>query len=188
MGSVYVEGVEGGRRKPDGTSLGWKVTFPVIEAGKGRRGSVPFWCVDVGNARGDRVPGASAGEHASGVLGVRRVVLVTGSDEQAEVYAEMYAEIVDGRVKVEDLEEEGKQWAVGLSHPDEKKALEVGLDGASVDVVLRSAKGEKEEKAVRDNHGSPVMASVELWVSHGHQEREIEGTEGGFHVKFVQTT
>lgn len=43
-GSVYAEGQEGGRVKPDGDELRWRVTFPNAEHG---RGGVPFFCKDL---------------------------------------------------------------------------------------------------------------------------------------------
>jgi len=43
-GGVYAEGQEGGRVKPDGDELRWKVTFPNVEHG---RGGVPFFCKDL---------------------------------------------------------------------------------------------------------------------------------------------
>ena len=43
-GSVYAAGQEGGRVKPDGDELRWRVTFPNVEHG---RGGVPFFCKDL---------------------------------------------------------------------------------------------------------------------------------------------
>lgn len=62
----YTDPVAGGRKRPDGVELQWKVTFPTgIE-----RGVVPFWCHDV-TKRENRVPiTKEATEHPSGALGV----------------------------------------------------------------------------------------------------------------------
>lgn len=62
----YDEPVAGGRKRPDGVELRWKVTFPAgIE-----RGAVPFWCHDV-TEREKRVPiSKAATEHPCGALGV----------------------------------------------------------------------------------------------------------------------
>jgi hypothetical protein len=43
-GGVYVEGREGGRVRPGGHELRWRVTFPNVEHG---RGGVPFFCKDL---------------------------------------------------------------------------------------------------------------------------------------------
>jgi hypothetical protein len=62
----YADPVAGGRKRPDGVELKWKVTNPTgIE-----RGAVPFWCHDV-TEREKRVPvSKEATEHPSGALGV----------------------------------------------------------------------------------------------------------------------
>jgi hypothetical protein len=62
----YADPVAGGRKRPDGVELRWRVTFPTgIE-----RGVVPFWCHDVTD-REKRVPlSKEATEHPSGALGV----------------------------------------------------------------------------------------------------------------------
>lgn len=65
----YAEPIAGGRKRPDGVELQWKVTFPTgVE-----RGVVPFWCHDV-TEREKRVPiSPEATKHASGALGVAGV-------------------------------------------------------------------------------------------------------------------
>jgi hypothetical protein len=65
----YAEPISGGRKRPDGVDLKWKVTFPTgVE-----RGVVPFWCHDV-TEREKRVPiSPEATRHASGALGVAGV-------------------------------------------------------------------------------------------------------------------
>lgn len=62
----YADPVAGGRKRPDGVELQWKVTFPTgIE-----RGAVPFWCHDV-TEREKRVPiSKEATAHPSGALGI----------------------------------------------------------------------------------------------------------------------
>lgn len=40
----YQQPIEGGRTKPDGDVLRWRVTFPALELG---RGGVPFFCEDL---------------------------------------------------------------------------------------------------------------------------------------------
>lgn len=76
----YADPVPGGRKRPDGVELQWKVTFPTgIE-----RGVVPFWCHDV-TEREKRVPVfKEATQHPSGALGVAGVrVGVDGGRAQA---------------------------------------------------------------------------------------------------------
>ena len=50
-GGVYAAGQQGGRVKPDGDELRWRVTFPNAEHG---RGGLPFFCKDI-TARKGRV-------------------------------------------------------------------------------------------------------------------------------------
>jgi hypothetical protein len=65
----YANPIAGGRKRPDGVELKWKVTFPTgVE-----RGVAPFWCHDV-TAREKRVPiSPEATRHASGAFGVAGV-------------------------------------------------------------------------------------------------------------------
>lgn len=51
-GGVYAQGQEGGRVKPDGDELKWRVTFPNVEEEHGHerghgRGALPFFCKDI---------------------------------------------------------------------------------------------------------------------------------------------
>lgn len=86
----YADPVEGGRRRPDGTELGWAVSFPerITADGAGGstaeqsvRGEVPFWCFDR-TPRTLRVPeaGGSADHqkqtyHPCGAIGVKELVV-----------------------------------------------------------------------------------------------------------------
>lgn len=62
-GISYQEPEAGGRKRPDGVDLKWKVTHPI----GAERGEVPFWCHDV-TPRDRRVP--EGGSHACGALGM----------------------------------------------------------------------------------------------------------------------
>lgn len=76
----YAQPIAGGRKRPDGVELKWKVTFPTgVE-----RGVVPFWCHDV-TEREKRVPvSAEATSHPCGALGVAGVrVEVDGGRSKA---------------------------------------------------------------------------------------------------------
>lgn len=68
-GISYANPVAGGRSRPDGVELQWKVTFPQgIE-----RGNVPFWCNDI-TPRERRVPiSEDAMKHPCGALGMAAV-------------------------------------------------------------------------------------------------------------------
>lgn len=70
-GISYQDPKEGGRHRPDGVELKWRVTFPIGVA----RGNVPFWCHDI-TERNRRVPITESNTtHPSGALGMAGVRL-----------------------------------------------------------------------------------------------------------------
>lgn len=70
-GISYTSPQAGGRKRPDGVELQWRVTFPTGTD----RGSVPFWCHDV-TPRDRRVALSEASTtHPSGTLGMGGVLL-----------------------------------------------------------------------------------------------------------------
>jgi hypothetical protein len=72
-GLVMREAAEGGRTRPDGVSLGWRVAF--------LRAPLPFLIEDL-TPRDLRVPAGDAARHANGATGIARVV-VAARDEHA---------------------------------------------------------------------------------------------------------
>ncbi len=46
-GDVYAPGQEGGRVKPDGDELKWRITFPNVDEHGHGRGALPFFCKDI---------------------------------------------------------------------------------------------------------------------------------------------
>ncbi|KUJ22958.1 uncharacterized protein LY89DRAFT_536933, partial [Mollisia scopiformis] len=68
----YAEPVAGGRKRPDGVDVKWKVTFPVLNDGR-QRGEFPFFCHDV-TARKLRVPLEEKNvSHPSGAVGIKEM-------------------------------------------------------------------------------------------------------------------
>ncbi|KAF4555085.1 Hypothetical protein D9617_3g021550 [Elsinoe fawcettii] len=65
-GARYQEPREGGRIKPDGTEIKWKVTFPENV----RRGEAPFWCHDLTPRELRVTKDEKLTTHPSGALGV----------------------------------------------------------------------------------------------------------------------
>lgn len=99
----YQDPKEGGRLRPDGVELKWRVTFPI----NCTRGEAPFWCHDV-TERDRRVPcTADNTSHPSGALGMAGVEIKTGSHARLSTAT---AAIVDG-----NLEQKG-QYGVGVPH------------------------------------------------------------------------
>ncbi|KAG9011180.1 hypothetical protein FRB94_009106 [Tulasnella sp. JGI-2019a] len=74
----YHQPQEGGRTKPDGTELKWRVTFPDLVH---ERGSLPFFCEDV-TPRDRRVPlePHSNTQHPCGATGISHIKLRTSKE------------------------------------------------------------------------------------------------------------
>ncbi|SMQ50645.1 unnamed protein product [Zymoseptoria tritici ST99CH_3D7] len=124
----YQDPIEGGRIKPDGTELKWKVTFPTGTS----RGSVPFWCHDV-TPRERRVPvSREATTHPSGVLGMAGVKVSVKGAEEVEKLRKATGAIVD----VGTPREEGK-FEVG-------RPIDVQGEKPSVRIV-QAEEGQKRE-------------------------------------------
>lgn len=85
----YAQPIPGGRKRPDGVDLKWKVTFPTgVE-----RGVVPFWCHDV-TEREKRVPVSDAAtSHPCGALGIAGV-RVAVDDGRSKAVGEAVGAIV----------------------------------------------------------------------------------------------
>lgn len=90
-GIYYDQPQAGGRLRPDGTELRWKVTFPAGVT----RGGVPFWCHDV-TPRMRRVPLDTANTtHACGAVGMAGVRITAGDGAVAARLRSATAAILD---------------------------------------------------------------------------------------------
>lgn len=105
-GISYDEPREGGRKRPDGTELRWKVTFPKdIE-----RGAVPFWCHDL-TPRECRVPvDDNNSNHPCGALGMAGVAIQAPQSRLSSLNQALLA-IVDGAMQ--------KDGSIGLDPPEQ---------------------------------------------------------------------
>ncbi|KAF8454427.1 glyoxalase-like domain-containing protein [Kalaharituber pfeilii] len=102
LGIEFLEPVEGGRKRQDGTEVKWKVTIPTL-AGHGAKGayasmiagSVPFWCHDV-TSRSLRVDSADkeATTHPSGVKGIAQFSVIV-PPQKLESYIDLYSLILN---------------------------------------------------------------------------------------------
>ncbi|CAK4031687.1 Hypothetical predicted protein [Lecanosticta acicola] len=111
-GISYSSPKEGGRLKPDGQELRWRVTFPEgTSRGKQTLGTVPFFCHDV-TPRSRRVPDENT-RHPSGVLGMAGVLLEV-QEASVSRLSSATAAILD-----HDLEGEGRY---GLEVPHEVRS------------------------------------------------------------------
>ncbi|KJX97387.1 glyoxalase bleomycin resistance protein dioxygenase superfamily [Zymoseptoria brevis] len=146
----YQDPIEGGRIKPDGTELKWKVTFPTST----ERGSVPFWCHDV-TPRERRVPvSQESTTHPSGVVGMAGLQVSVKGGEEVEKLRKATAAIVDvGTPRGEGSFElgrpigvQGKKPSVRIVQAEEQQKGEVKLSlvlqgPKHVDDVKREVEG-----------------------------------------------
>jgi hypothetical protein len=129
--------VAGGRERPDGVELKWKVTFPTgIE-----RGAVNFWCHDV-TEREKRVPlSKEAAQHPSGALGVAGIrVGVDGSRMKA------VSEAVGAIIGNEELVLGSPKTVDGLKEPWVQVQTARGTgDVLKLELVLQTAGGDPHD-------------------------------------------
>ena len=84
--------IPGGRTRPDGQKIEWKVAFPDVE----QRGIVNFWCFDV-TPRDYRVPlSESSTKHSSGVTGVASVEIVALEVSRLDAFFHSFLDSTDG--------------------------------------------------------------------------------------------
>ncbi|KAL7271648.1 hypothetical protein RUND412_005571 [Rhizina undulata] len=102
LGIDYAQPADGGRKRPDGKEVKWRVTFPQnvtsghsteIGAG-GRRGEIPFWCHDE-TPRSLRVDASKENTvHPSGVKGIAQLTVLV-PEGKVDAYADLYSSIMD---------------------------------------------------------------------------------------------
>jgi hypothetical protein len=151
LGEVgYQESKKGGRKRLDGESVEWEVTFPSPSI---ERGVVPFWCHDI-TSRELRVPvktAESSTNHSSGAIGVSKVVLVVSPENFLEL-AEVYAKILGS----EGVEREGEV-SFTITQP---------IPGSSTSsIILRKAQTQEEKAIVEANGGIAGIWEIILAVT-----------------------
>lgn len=104
LGIQYLEPIAGGRKKPDGTEIQWKITVPTLvsQLVKGTvapsvTGAVPFICHDV-TPRSLRVDSSNkqATTHPSAVKGIAQLSVIVPPQE-LESYLDLYSLILNTR-------------------------------------------------------------------------------------------
>ncbi|KXT06162.1 hypothetical protein AC578_1379 [Pseudocercospora eumusae] len=109
-GISYTSPKAGGRKRPDGVELQWRVTFPTGTD----RGSVPFFCHDV-TPRDRRVPlSDTATSHPSGAVGMGGVSLDAAEQSLASRLSSATAAIVGSELNKDGIYE------VDVVHPVSK--------------------------------------------------------------------
>ncbi|EME48620.1 hypothetical protein DOTSEDRAFT_141842 [Dothistroma septosporum NZE10] len=156
-GVSYTNPQEGGRLKPDGAELKWRVTFPSGTS----RGTVPFFCHDV-TPRHRRVPVTSSNTiHPSGAIGMSGVLLEVKGESLHSQLTSATAAILDN-----DLSQDGP---FGVSVPH-------GSEGAKKPTIRiqNAVKNERKEVSL-----SLVLQSSDYLEDIHH---EIDG--GTISIKF----
>ena len=130
--------IDGGRKRPDGETVEWSVTFPTKLGGQEVRGSVPFFCHDK-TPREMRVPLKREGstKHASSVLGVESLTVIVSDQEALEKFRGIYKSVlgVEGAQK-------GNQVFFEIS-----RVVDVAGYSGPV-IILRLPRNETESKKV----------------------------------------
>ncbi|KAE8453354.1 hypothetical protein EG329_010215 [Mollisiaceae sp. DMI_Dod_QoI] len=89
----YAQPVAGGRKRPDGEDVKWKVTFPVLTTGY-QRGELPFFCHDV-TARTLRAPVEEKNvSHPCGAYGISQMTIYI-SESSLPALVESYSAILN---------------------------------------------------------------------------------------------
>ena len=156
-GISYTNPQEGGRLKPDGTELKWRVTFPTGIS----RGTVPFFCHDV-TPRDRRARGTPSNTtHPSGAIGMSGVLLEVKGESLHSQLTGATAAILD-----KDLNKNGP---FGLSVPHR-------VEGAKKPLIRieNAAGGERKE----------VSLSLDLQSSKRVEDIHDEIEDGTISIKF----
>ncbi|KIW02752.1 uncharacterized protein PV09_05823 [Verruconis gallopava] len=145
----YEEPRKGGRKRLDGKSVEWYVTFPKDGM---ERGSVPFFCHDI-TPRELRVPPEGL-QHPSGALGVDRIVVVATKDwleDLAMRYEKIFGRSHDG---------EPKSWRV---NEPTTKGGSTSRFGSGTIVQLREASDEEDAAILKMNGGIAGVKEISLF-------------------------
>lgn len=141
----------GGRKRPDGGSVEWKITFPTPST---ERGTTPFWCHDI-TPRDLRVPitsSPSSTEHTSGAIGVSKLILVVSSSNFQEL-KEIYAKILGSEAT--QLENGDIEFLVTQPTPN----------SSTSSILLRKASSPEEKCVVETNGGIAGLWEIVLAVT-----------------------
>lgn len=108
-GVRYERPREGGRKRPDGVELQWKVTWPVVVGELAvQRGELPFFCHDI-TPRELRVPLEEENtKHPTFCYGIKTMGIYVPED-RAKLLADAYAAVLD----TSNIKEDGEQ-ALGV--------------------------------------------------------------------------
>lgn len=146
----YLDSNSGGRKRPDGMSVKWTVTFPTPSV---ERGTAPFWCHDI-TPRELRVPIQSVEEatkHPSLATGVSKFILVVSPGKWGEL-SRIYTKILGN----EGVEGVNGELSFEISQP---------ISGSTLSsVVLRKGETEEEKAVVEKSGGVAGIWEVVLTV------------------------
>lgn len=136
----YEEPIEGGRKRPDGEEVKWKVTFPKVGEGF-QRGELPFFCHDI-TKRDLRVPSANT-SHPSSAYGIKSLMIYV-PENKVDVLAKAYAAILDTQ-RLDGMED--------VACFEVPRAVRVEGVEESVQFVVRPPVKEWQVKAMEERGG-----------------------------------
>jgi hypothetical protein len=164
----YEEPREGGRIRPDGEKVKWKVTFPIVGNGF-QRGELPFFCHDI-TKRDLRVPFNNT-SHPSLAYGIKSLTIFV-PEEKVHALAKAYAAILN---------------TPRLSGMEDVACFEVPrgvqVEGApeSIQFVIRPPVKEWQVKAMEERGGlllgDMIVGGISMMASDGSMVR-IDVGEG----------
>ena len=154
-GISYAEPKEGGRVRPDGVKLKWRVTFPHGVD----RGNVNFWCEDV-TPRDRRVPATEENTtHPSGVKGMAGMIqevkkdrLKKLSDATAAILDLPATEGNDYGIEVPNEVEKLKKPFISLQEPSKESQKDLALT-----LVLQTGTDDKRDD-IQERIGDGVVS------------------------------
>ncbi|KAF2427672.1 hypothetical protein EJ08DRAFT_680818 [Tothia fuscella] len=168
----YSKPVAGGRTRPDGTDVKWKVTFPSTEV---VRGALPFWCHDV-TPRENRVPlkgSAKYTDHPSRAVGIKSITLAAPSDDVPRL-KNAYSDILG----VNEVYNKDARYEYTIKSPVE------GFGNPTI--AFNTAISTMEVKAVKHNGGPGICELVLRVDGEGQVPQPLEEKigDGTIRIRF----
>lgn len=173
----YAEPVAGGRKRPDGVDVKWKVTFPDLTPGY-QRGELPFFCHD-DTPRSVRVPVEEKNvSHPSGAYGIKELNIYL-ADSKFSTLVKGYPAILGIENKGEDPSKLG-MFCLGRLHK---------VDGTTDPIFKVQIPPERQIKATEERNGSFIGDLVIACHGPGKGKgaQRIDGGDGGIGGVFLHS-
>ncbi|KAF8852393.1 hypothetical protein BDZ45DRAFT_678371 [Acephala macrosclerotiorum] len=176
----YAEPAAGGRKRPDGVEVKWKVTFPVLTPGY-QRGELPFFCHD-DTPRSVRVPIEKENvSHPSGAYGVKELNIYL-ADSKFSTLVKGYSAVLGA----ENTVPENEASRLGIFSLRRLRKVDGALD-PSFKVQIPSK--EAQVKAMEERDGSFIgdLVIACQGPGEGNGGHRIDVGEGGIGGVFLDS-